>query len=305
MNGQAGKERMGTRRLFRSGTTVGALGALGALFAAYSYVDPFYLPSAPVQVLPEPTHSSLRVMTLNLAHGRSTSFHQALTRDRHIRTNLDAIGQLIRDSKVDVVTLQELDAASLWSGNFDHLAYLGQASGLEYSFHGLHVDRSIPKLAYGTGVLSRFPIIGGESETFSINMLDTKGFALVTLESPLGALDIVSVHLDFKRDSERSAQLELLSEAILRRQGPRSLVVAGDFNTSLQHPSSPLHAFVERHALQPGALDFPGTFPSHAPTRHIDYLFTGNGCSADSRWVLADRVSDHRAVIVDIRVDRQ
>ena len=283
------------------------MSAMGVMVAFYIYSDPFY---APPQVLlnlpPPPTPAQgLRVMTLNLAHGRATKFHQNLTRTPHIRTNLDAVAEMIRSAQVDIVALQELDAPSSWSGEFDHLQYLSQRTGLSHHFHGLHVQRDTPKLAYGTGILSRYPLHSLHSQAFDVNAFDTKGFVSVTASTPQGEIDLVSLHLDFKRDGERITQLDLLSESLRRQQSPRPLLVSGDFNTSLEDPSSPLHSFSRQHHLSHGDFPYAGTYPSHAPYKHIDYLLGSQDIHLLSQWVLPTSVSDHRAVVLDLSLHSQ
>lgn len=72
----------------------------------------------------------LRVVTLNLAHGRKDSFNQIFVWENTFKENLDDIVDVLRQYKPHVVALQEADAESLWSVSFDHVAYL--ASGAEY-----------------------------------------------------------------------------------------------------------------------------------------------------------------------------
>ncbi|RMG19231.1 MAG: hypothetical protein D6731_00150 [Planctomycetota bacterium] len=240
---------------------------------------------------------ALRVLTLNVAHGRGTAFHQALTRREHIRRNLDAIVRLVRATDADVVALQELDAASAWSGGFDHLDYLARSLGYPYRYHGLHVDRRRPRLAYGTGVLSRFPLAETHNHPFEMNPFDTKGFVYAHVRAPGKDFALVSVHLDFKRDSERRAQLERLSEFLGDRTTER-LVVAGDFNCALEEEGI-LRSFVRRNALDAVPDPLP-TFPSSSPQRSLDHVFV-RGLSIRSRRAFDVAVSDHLPVLVDLR----
>ena len=60
-----------------------------------------------------PTASGVRVLTLNVAHGRGTRFNQILTRTKHIRRNLDSIAKLIQASDADVVCPMIRNAGSL------------------------------------------------------------------------------------------------------------------------------------------------------------------------------------------------
>ena len=72
---------------------------------------------------------SLRVVTLNLGHGRGTASHQALLKRMRIQSNLDGIASVLRQEGPDIVGLQEADAPSWWSGGFDHVIVHGDDSG--------------------------------------------------------------------------------------------------------------------------------------------------------------------------------
>ena len=261
-------------------------------------IDPLYKrPAVPADAAPQRQRRALRVLSLNVAHGRGTSFHQLLTRRTHIERNLEAIAELIRQSDADVVALQELDAPSAWSGGFDHLAFLQERTELPHAFHGLHLKRA--KLAYGTGILSRYPIEAEHSHAFSLNALDTKGYVRTRIATPQGAVDVVSLHLDFKRDSERALQLAQLSERLAERENPaQALVVAGDFNCRLEGADGVLAAFAEEHGLATPA-EVGGTFPSGRPSRRIDYVLA-RGLAHRREVVLPLRLSDHCPVLADL-----
>ena len=90
---------------------------------------------ADVQVVPD----TLTVMTLNLAHGRSTGFHQLLTSNRRLRDNLEAVAAVMNREGPDVVAVQEADGPSVWSGRFDHVEYVADAAGYPVHLRGDHV----------------------------------------------------------------------------------------------------------------------------------------------------------------------
>ena len=75
---------------------------------------------------------TMKFVTLNLAHGRKDAWHQALLRRATIQANLNEVARILRQEEPDVVALQEADAPSLWSGRFDHIAYLSEKAGISY-----------------------------------------------------------------------------------------------------------------------------------------------------------------------------
>jgi hypothetical protein len=115
---------------------------------------------------PIPSHA-LRAITINLAHGRRDSLNQLLVSEEQTRENLDDIAQYLKESKADVVALQEADKPSRWSGGFDHVAYLAEQAGFAYYTHAEHAQIWIGN--YGTAVLSRWPI----KEAMGLTYADT------------------------------------------------------------------------------------------------------------------------------------
>lgn len=246
-------------------------------------------------------HDGLRVLTLNVAHGRGVGFHQSLTRRRDVEKNLDDVARLIAAVEADVVALQELDAPSAWSGGFDHLAWLADRTGFNHVYHGLHMNlrRPVP-LAYGTGVLSRFPIREGFTRRFAQNPLDTKGFVHVRVAGPGFEMDVVSVHLDFKRERERRAQLSILGRHLQERGKRGPLVVAGDFNTTRCRQTLP--AFMGAHQLRPAGDPDP-TFPAARPRRRLDEVLVCECLEVRRHQVPDVQVSDHRPVLAEVGLD--
>ncbi|MGB5678469.1 MAG: endonuclease/exonuclease/phosphatase family protein, partial [Gammaproteobacteria bacterium] len=177
--------------------------------------------------------SVLRVATLNLAHGRKDNFNQVFVGKKSHKKYLNDIADVLKQYNPHVVALQEADAASRWSGSFDHVAYL--ASGAEYPWR-THVSNAESWLfSYGTALLSGVPFIETVKHTFESSppTLD-KGLVLAQIEWESGdkdqtrKIDIVSVHLDFSRQSVRDKQITELTELLSARNNPT--IIMGDFN---------------------------------------------------------------------------
>ena len=171
----------------------------------------------------ESDNSTLRVISLNMAHGRKDSFSQIFESEADIRRNLAKIAEFLKRENADLVALQEADSASWWSGNFNHVEWLAGEAGYTWFTHAHHVDNSFG--TYGTAVLSRFPIVRGYQVDFNPTPPTTgKGFTLAEIEwTPRGAngkkliIDVVSVHLDFSRRSKRIDQVKDMKEILGQR----------------------------------------------------------------------------------------
>lgn len=246
--------------------------------------------------------STLRVLSLNMAHGRNDSFSQLLIDEQKIRENLDEIVAFLKREDADIVTLQEADEASRWSGNFDHVELVARAAGYDWFTHASHVNNVLG--SYGTAVLSRFPIRKGFQVDFNPTPPTTrKGFTLAEIEWTPGTadgekltIDVVSVHLDFSRRSKRIEQVKDLMEVLRKRSNPT--IVLGDFNSSWTEGDRELQALAKVRKLK-----------THRP--EANYLYTYSEERFD--WILvsqefefcnyftaSDILSDHLAVIGEL-----
>lgn len=242
---------------------------------------------------------TLRVATLNVAHGRKKAVHQILLKRRRIQTHLDEISSVLRREGADVVALQEIDRPSVWSGRLDQIAYLAESMGARAFVHGSHVQGM--GLSYGTGLLSYLPMQEAESATFRATPpTPPKGFVLTTITWPERnePVDVVSVHLDFLTAKARRKQVEQMVAILKARSRP--LIVMGDFNSELR-PGSPLDELVQSlnlRAYQPDA-DAP-TFVGR--DARLDWILVSDELEFVDYDTVPDEVSDHRAVIADLRL---
>ncbi len=264
-------------------------------------VEPEIVGAAGVAPTKEPgCRGSIRVMTLNLAHGRGSGFHQALQDANAAQHNLDRIGRLLAREVPDLVALQEADGPSLWSGNFDHVAYLAAARGYANYVRGEHV--SALGLSYGTGLLANLEIGEALAVTFDPALSQpAKGFVVSAFRWP-GApgfqVDVVSLHLDAFNAEVRDVQARRLVQELRERRRP--LVVMGDFNTGWGQPDSALRRIAAEldlrayRPLEPGLSTFP------ALQRRLDWILVSPELDFLAYRVLDDRVSDHRAVLAEL-----
>jgi len=265
-------------------------------------VQSYQIASERVSSVDDRRDGRLKVMTLNIAHGRGDSFHQLLQRTATTVTNLDGIAALLKDSGADVVALQEADGPSFWSGDFNHIDYLANNGSFSQSVHGMHVDGL--GLSYGTALIANLDLSDPQAITFAPTLSPVpKGFVVSTVRWPGNpdiAVDIVSVHLDFSSQATRKKQAVELIETLRGRKRP--VIIMGDFNTGWQKDST-VQYISQELALSTFSPEGTGleTFPAF--DERLDWILVSPGITFRSYQVVADVVSDHRGVIAELELD--
>ena len=294
------------------GKTILSLACLGGLFIAILTitVDPargeagYRDPALGPEVINSKT---LDLLTLNVAHGRGTALNQMLVSASQHRQNLDVIAAILRDSGTYIVALQEADAPSLWSGKFNHVDYLTEASGFPFSVHGYHAD-SWP-YTYGAALQSRFKLSHTESHRFSPSWpTASKGFVRASILWRNGetasqeSVTLVSVHLDFSRENVREAQIHEMINDLEALDTP--LIIMGDFNADWSVDDSPVRVLARALGLQvyrPATQDL-GTYKG---SERLDWILISEELRFVEYTVLPDIVSDHLAVMARIGWEKE
>jgi len=260
----------------------------------------------PVQPNPLPVVINspvLKVMTLNLAHGRKDGLNQIFKSEGAIRRNLEEIATVLDRRGADIVALQEADAASMWSGGFDHVALLAELAA--YPFYENSHQANSWFFSYGTALLSRTNLSGVMHHTFKPSPPTmNKGYTLGQVRWQAGAtdpvlVDIVSVHIDFSRKSVREQQIAEIRETLAGRGNP--IIIMGDFNSDWFADEQGIRALAERsdlHVYRPDADDL----PTYSNTRRYDWILISKQLEFISLEVLPDILSDHSAVAAEIRM---
>jgi endonuclease/exonuclease/phosphatase family metal-dependent hydrolase len=248
-----------------------------------------------------PVPRTLRVMTLNLAHGRGRALTQSAARPRSwYERNLDTIALVLRREQPAVVALQEAELGSRWAGGFDHVRYLAERTGLRHLHATPHMNEP-PRFRYGTALLSRYPLHEAAGGTFTAGGRWQKGWSDASVALPDAFVRFVSVHLDFASERRRALQVAELTAALRPVEQP--LVIMGDLNSTWgTDEGSAVISLARTLDLRTASLD-----RSEAATfgrRRIDWIMVTPPIAIVQRQVLGrDVLSDHRAVIVDLRLD--
>ena len=264
-----------------------------------------------------PSSDTLRVLTLNIAHGRGLSTYQGFHSARGIERSLKRVAHLLNQVGADIVALQEVDEDSHWNRRIHLLDSLRAQTEYEHAYLGVHNRRSgkLP-LAYGNGLLSRFPIVHAEHTAFGRASLGEKGFMCAELETPQGILPVVNLHLDFRSRVRRIEQVERLIQFLddkkYTAEGTPHLspIVCGDFNSgsgklgdAVRHLFSYLQDQCE-YTLRPTGRGS-RTFPSLLPVHGLDFIFVPPSYKVRSSEVLRSYVSDHRPVLIELEILRK
>jgi endonuclease/exonuclease/phosphatase family metal-dependent hydrolase len=256
---------------------------------------------------------SFKLLTLNIAHGRGPILHQGLVKQKTILKWLGKITDLLTDINPDIVALQEIDEDSQWNGNLDLLEFLREKAGFNFAAYGMH-NRHEGKyrLNYGNAFLTKHPIIAEEVVVFDTKRIGSKGFLYCRCDTPLGQLDFINLHLDFKSKKTRLIQCHEVKKFVLNKEieydveSQMKPIVMGDFNAQMKKKHDAARFLLEEISAHSHYRSYPVkalTFPSYLPRKAIDYIFVPESLQVAHSEVLRRKVSDHRAVYVEIRMD--
>ncbi|MBF8661213.1 endonuclease/exonuclease/phosphatase family protein [Pseudomonas putida] len=244
-----------------------------------------------------PEDGRLRLLSFNIQVGISTErYRHYLTRSwQHLlphtgrASNLQKIGKLIGD--FDLVALQEADGGSMRSGYVNQVEHLAQLGAFPYWYQQL--NRNLGRFAqHSNGVLSRLK--PHQLEDHPLPGPAGRGAILVRFGEGEDALIVVMMHLALGAKT-RALQLAYIRELI---GGYRHQVLMGDMNT---HATD----LLEHSPLRDLGLIAPqveATFPSWRPQRCLDHILLSPSLTLERVEVLAQPISDHLPVAVEIRL---
>lgn len=252
----------------------------------------------------------LRIVTLNIAHGRGLSTYQGFHSLKGIQRNLERISHLLRKVGADVVALQEVDADSHWNKRINLLDYLQQSAGYAHSELGINNRREGRRhLAYGNGLLSQHAIHNSDNTAFGAATLGEKGFLYCELNLPWGYLPLVNLHLDYRSRKRRIVQIEHLIDSLEARHRQAggihyfSPIICGDFNCPSGRSNDAvnhLFRYLKGHCQYELHPVGGRTFPSLLPARGLDFMCVPPSYRVRRCRVLRAYVSDHCPVLIDL-----
>lgn len=246
----------------------------------------------------------LRVMTYNIRHSRGLD-------ERH---DLRRIARLVRQYRIDVVALQEVDVSTRRVGGLDQTKRLAQLSKMKAVF-GQTISFQGGK--FGNAVLTRLPVLSfrnpkltGSEGAEERNLLQVRLRLTAKqlfrrrdrrIQSPHPTLKVWATHFDYGSQKVRLASAIKLNQWV--RSASEPVILMGDLNATPR--SKPIRELqkIWYNVTQKRPLS---TIPSKNPRRQIDYIML----SQASLWkvrrvrVLRNRIariaSDHRPLVADL-----
>lgn len=245
---------------------------------------------------------TLRIATLNLAHGRKDSFSQFFLTKATIKKNLDDIAEVINKVKPHVVAFQEADFLE----EFNHVKYLGSQS--DYPWRAQANNMDFWMFSYGTALMSVLPMTESIEHTFASSPPTfNKGFVLAQVEWPsedkktIRKVDVISVHLDFSRQLIREQQIQEMVDVLSSRTNPT--IIMGDFNSEWLKGETAIKKLLTTsrfRAYKPESSSY-NTYKN----KRLDWVLITKDLVFVDYKVLLDVLSDHKMVITEIRFKNQ
>ncbi|MEE6294559.1 endonuclease/exonuclease/phosphatase family protein [Georgenia wangjunii] len=261
--------------------------------------------------------SALRVLTLNLQHGRSAD------RDAHA-PDAASLAAALAGLEADVVALQEVDKGQARSSRVDQTRVVAEALGMPWArfaaeFAGNERGlRRRPRPAhvpdgsgYGVALLSRYPVTSWHVRPLRpgpmrvprrtgagwgvagryVRVDPARVCLAAVLATPAGPLSVAVTHLSV---DVPTARRQLAESAWALRTLPGPHVLLGDLN--LTGPDAEAATGMSRLAVA-------DTFTARRPRRQIDHVLGGPGVrAAGPAEVRRLAISDHLALAVGLHL---
>lgn len=257
------------------------------------------------KLIPKKPQNGIRIATYNVQSWNSSDFKKAVN-------PLMALKNLL-EIDADIIGLQEVKLTVQGQASLDEFT---KASGLNSQFCKA-ADMGSP---FGNMLLSKFAIENVKNLDLG-EKTEGRCAVLTTLKTPLGMIDVSSVHLDVYDNTgkERASEINILLDEMLKRPGNfAAQIVMGDMNAINADEISPFmlkrlqaayptvtveipifkqRGFLDSFFMMEVAAPFSTTWAG----RRVDYIFTKDtselkpiGC-----YIYHSDASDHRMLICD------
>jgi endonuclease/exonuclease/phosphatase family metal-dependent hydrolase len=245
----------------------------------------------------ETSAPKLRVATYNV--------HGCVGMDR--QRSEARIAEVIAQSSVDIVALQELDLSRRRSAGVDQTGMIAEQLGWHSHFHpAMRRDDE----HYGNAVLSRYPLTFRRAAelpgTAPFFCRENRATIEMDVETNLGTVHIINTHLGLGwRERLLQAQLFTSAEWHAAIAGDAPLILLGDFNSL---PGSRPYRALTRYLRDVRELVRATrpirTFPTWFPALAVDHIFVNAALQPLSltvhRSAIARIASDHFPLVAEL-----
>jgi endonuclease/exonuclease/phosphatase family metal-dependent hydrolase len=233
-----------------------------------------------------------RIVTYNV--------HKCRGMDRRVRP--ERIASVLRETKADIVALQEVLSVEGRERERHQARFLAEELGMDYR---VGENRRLDGGAYGNVVLSRLPLRETDNYDITWRGRERRGCLRVDVALDEGrVLHVFNVHLGTAFLERRHQARVLVSTRILQQQSlAGARVVLGDFNEWTHGLASRLLAehFKSadiRHHLRRGR-----TYPGLLPLVHLDHIYYDHALVLERLALHRSRTalvaSDHLPLVAD------
>lgn len=205
------------------------------------------------------------------------------------KIDFDVMAEAIKTCQADIVGLNEMRDLGAHPEYGAQTSTLSSLTALDHHFFAKAI--SFPQGPYGNALLSRYPIVSAESilipdpDPKKYNgYYETRCLLKARLEN--GLLVLVT-HFGLNPDEQENAV-----QTILEHLEDKNCILMGDFN---MRPDNPLLLPIRERMRDTASLFTKElfSFPSDAPDRKIDYIFTSFDIEVVSADIPAIVASDH------------
>ena len=214
------------------------------------------------------------------------------------KIDFDVMAEAIKTCQADIVGLNEMRDQGLHPEYGAQTSTLSSLTALDHYFFAKAIN--FPQGPYGNALLSRYPIVSAES--ILIPDPDPKKYngyyetrCLLKARLANGLLVLVT-HFGLNPDEQENAV-----QTILEHLEDKNCILMGDFN---MRPDNPLLLPIRERMRDTASLFTKElfSFPSDAPDRKIDYIFTSFDIEVVSADIPAIVASDHCPHVAELKI---
>jgi endonuclease/exonuclease/phosphatase family metal-dependent hydrolase len=274
-----------------------------------------------------PNNATFLIGTYNIAHARggkygASNWQKNRTQDDLIQ-HLDKIAEQLKQSKVDVMVLNEIDFSAAWSFHINQARYLAEKAGFRYVVEQRNMDDSFLffHFKFGNAILSRYPITNSDLIKFphASNLenlfVGSHDGVISFMQTPFGKLALIAIHLEYRSEEIRFQSAKQISALAKEYQFP--VIAAGDFNSAPANFSGGQKTASGENALsyllsEGGFQTYIGddnspllnTFPSERPYITIDWVLGHGNLEIVKTEVKKSSISDHFMLISNVNLKK-